>query len=118
MLNKKEQKILDDLQQQLRMAKAFRFTEPVEPDVLPPEAGKSGLHKGFLWNEPSRRVVLACTTSFSHSFGHDDKTDQQNACPLYSTRLLALRALRRAMEDQMAIALAKIDEEIEKVKSC
>jgi hypothetical protein len=118
-MNKKEQAEMERLRDELRLAKALRFTEAVKPDVIPPESF-SGLVKGFLYNayyaEP--RVVPACSSSTSHGWGRDDKTTTQQPRSLYSTRLLALRACRHDLEKQCAKLLAEIDRQIENETTC
>jgi hypothetical protein len=113
-MNKKEQAEMERLRDELRLAKALRFTEKVEPDVPIPESF-SGLAKGFLYNsylaEP--RVVPACSSSVSHGWGNSDRTTTQQPRRLYSTRLLALRACRHDLEKQCAKLLADIDAQIE-----
>jgi hypothetical protein len=117
-MTKKELAEREELRRQLRLARAFRFTEKVERDVPPPETSSSfgALTKGFLYNayHNSWRVEPACSSCVSHAFGRDDKTDSQQPCSLYSTRLLALKALRNDAEQQCAKWLAEIDTEIEK----
>lgn len=113
-MNKQEQKAFEDLEQELRLAKALRFTEPVSKDVAPPPYRSADLlRKGFLFNAYSPRVEPACTSSGSHSFGRDDVTTTQQPVSLYSTRLRALRALRNAVEIECAKKLATIDKWIE-----
>ena len=111
-MNKKEQAEMESLRDQLRLAQALRYTEPVAKDVKPPLCG--GLMTGFLYNAcpNSWRVEPACSSSSYHSFGRDDKTDSQQPAWLYSTRLLALRACRNDAERRSAKWLAEIDEAI------
>jgi hypothetical protein len=113
-MTKKEHAEMEDLRTQLRIAKAFRFTEKVRPDVLIPTGNT--LSKGFLYNASNMawRVVPACSSSVGHNFGSSDRTTTQRGMALYSTRLLALRALRNDAEQQCAKWLADIDKEIEK----
>lgn len=105
-MNKKEQKELEDA----KITAALRWTAPVEPDIRIPE---KGLTKGFLFNVYSREVVVACSSPVSHSYGRDDVTRSQNPRELYSTRLLALKALRHECEKQFAEILRSIDKRIE-----
>lgn len=124
-MNKKEQAAFADLEHRLRLAKALRFTEPVERDVQPPVygSGGSGLRKRYDYNAyiggygSGPRVEKACTSSVGHCFGDDTETTTQNPKALFSTRLLALRALRNNVENQVAEILAKIDEQIEEEKA-
>lgn len=90
---------------------ALCWTATVRPDVAPPTAS-DGDRKGWLFNAYGERVDRACTSSVSHAFGRDDKTTTQKPKALYSTRLLALRALRNAVESEAAEKLSKIDNEI------
>jgi hypothetical protein len=116
-MNKKEQAAFTQLQEEVRIAKAMRFTEPVGPDVSPPGYGGGGrdLAKGFLFNAywPHPRVEPACSSSVHHNFGDDSVTRIQGARSLYSTRLLALKALRHELEQEAAKKLADIDAQIE-----
>ena len=111
-MNKKEQAMVDDLREQLRIAKALRWTEKVEPDVPIPES--SYLTKGFLCNGYNGDVVPACSSRVSHGYGSDERTGTQGARALYSTRLLALRAVRHLVELKVAKVLADVDGRIEK----
>lgn len=60
------------------------------------------------------RVEPACSSEISHGFGSNDETRSQGGMALYSTRMLALRALRNAVEMDCAKRLLDIDERIEK----
>jgi hypothetical protein len=111
-MTKAEKARLDELENQLRIAKAFRFTDEVRPDVMPP-ARSNDLAKGFLFNDYTREVAVACTSSVYHAYGQDDRTTTQRARCLYSTRLRALRALRHSVEKIVSEQLAEIDREIE-----
>ena len=114
MMNKKEQKYVEDLKEQLLLAKALRFTIKIEPDVDPPPFGSTErLRKGWLFNAPSERVEPACTSSIYHSFGTDTETRTQGARRLYSTKLLALMAMRNEIEIEICKKLARIDKAIE-----
>lgn len=117
MMTKKEQAAFEDLQRQLREAKALRFTEaPAPPDVAPPQSFSFGLSKGWvvLGDGDFRylRIEKACSSSTYHGY---DWTNTSSQMPkhLYSARLLALRALRHQAECFAARELAKIDKMIE-----
>ena len=90
---------------------ALRWTDPVAPDVPPPSSSQD-LSKGFLPNSYSMRVEPACSSAVSHAFGRDDSTTSQGSRHLFSTRLLALRAMRHDVEKEAAAKLAAIDERI------
>jgi hypothetical protein len=114
-MTKKEREELESLRRQLLVAKAFRFTERVLPDVLIP-TGFGVLSKGFLYSAHlmALRFVPACSSSVGHNFGSSDETNSRNGRALYSTELLALRALRNDAEQQCANWLADIDKAIER----
>lgn len=110
-MNKKEQAAFEELHVRL----ALRFTEPLEPDVPPP--GQSGnwnqLTTGWVFNSFNRKVDCACSSSVNHAVGSTTKTSTQQPRHLYSTRLLALKALRAVKEREYAEALRSIDLGIE-----
>lgn len=115
-MNKKEQKEFDELKAQLRLAKALRWTSEVKPDIPLPTGQQ--LAKGFLFNDyiggwDGPNVAPACSSSVGHCYGSDERTTTQQPRSLYSTKLLALRGLRHAVEQKVAAILAKIDEKIE-----
>jgi hypothetical protein len=91
---------------------ALRWTEPVLPDVMPPKGGDD-LSKGFLHNSYSMRAEPACSSSVYHGIGRNDKTTSQGTRHLYSTRLLALKAMRHEVENEAAKKLHEIDKLIE-----
>lgn len=121
-MNKTDQRKLDALQEEIAalkdavlVAKALRFTEPCEPDVAIPEPC-GDLKKGWAFNEWSNHydgeVAIACTTSSAHAFRSDTRSTTKGERPLYSTKLLALRGLRHALENIFANKLANIDRQI------
>lgn len=114
-MTKKEKAELERLQNELEIAKAFRRTEEVLPDVQPPGTW-GGLSQGWHFNCHAEKVSIACSSSTSHAIGRNDKTQSQNPIKLYSTRLLALKAMRYSMECDFAKKLAKVDSEIAKEK--
>lgn len=111
-LNKQQQGELDNLRQALAVALAWTRTKPVERDLAPP---KNGLSNG--WDARAYggeyRVDKACSSSVSHGDGWE-RTTSQNPLWLFSTRELALRAVRYELEQQCAKTLALIDEQIAK----
>jgi hypothetical protein len=97
---------------------ALRRTSRVDPDVPPPSKGTPFgiLTSGFILsgaesNTPT--VDVGCSSSVYHARGRTDKTTTQNAVSLYSTRLLALRGLRYAVESRCASLLRHVDCQIE-----
>ena len=110
-------------QKRAAVMRALRWSNETEirPDVPPPPHSSDMLSVGYTYNEhllsgvcgsASRAVSTACSSSTSHCVGRTDKTSTQHPMRLYSTRLLAMRALRCKVELQFAIILAGIDAEI------
>lgn len=99
------------------MAAALRTTEDVSPDVPPPSiSGRKKLSKGWAVvgeRGDHGRVELACSSSMYHGIGRQDETSSKGALHLYSTKLLALKALRRAVERDCAERLRRVDRMIE-----
>ena len=114
-MTKKEQLEMDSLREQLRIAKALRFTEEVKPDLPKPEYDRGPqFNKGYLFNAYGEgRVAPACSSIVGHNFGSQDKTSSRDGVALYSTRLLALRGLRHEVEKDCAKRLAAIDKQID-----
>ena len=117
-MTKKEKALLESLENELRLAKAFRFTDKVNPDVLAPLPGESfgKLVTGYLIvgeQGDNPRVEVACSSSIHHSAGRNDRTTTQGPRNLFSTRLLALKAMRNIVEIRFASMLAEIDRKIE-----
>ena len=117
-MTKKERAELDGLLKALRLAKALRWTDPVNPDVPRPTPGTFGapmaigfLFVGELGDHP--RVDVACSSAIGHSVGNTGRTTTQGARSLYSTRALALKALRNEVEKACAERLARIDAQID-----
>jgi adenosylmethionine-8-amino-7-oxononanoate aminotransferase len=116
-MTKKEQAEFDRVVDELRLVAALRWTEaPAGPDVPPPSA--FGLTLGYLpiaVGSDSARVSEACSSAVSHGLTHT-KTTTQHPMALYSTRLMALRALRHKVELRCARQLADIDKQITAAK--
>jgi hypothetical protein len=109
-MNKKELAMVEELKTRL----ALRFTGdgPIEPDV-PIPFNFSELSTGYLFNSYSKIVSPACSSSGFHARGRTDKTDSQRPVRLYSTRKLALQAMRLEVELRCARELREIDAKIE-----
>ena len=108
-----------------RLRAALRWVNDAPaPDVAPPEWGGAltpgfvstwnVLTTGYVFNVRTSRVDVACSSSTSHSIGRTDGTESQRPFWLYSTRLLALRALRTSVQRLCAAQLAAVDLLIEK----
>lgn len=113
-MTKAEKARMAELEHQLRLAKAMKFTDPVAPDVLPPEKWGE-LSTGWTFNSYSESVTTACSSTTSHAIGHTDKTNSQRPIRLYASEVLALRGLRNELERKYAESLAKIDRRIEEL---
>lgn len=118
-MTKAEKQEMERLQADLRLAKALRWTEPVEPDVLKPLAGTSDTTRGYSYNTHCVRIDGIISKSHSHyrNQGGEPKVDftgTQGGVDCYSTKALALKALRHELERKFASELARIDERIEK----
>ena len=113
-MNKREQAEMESLKQQLREAKALRFTEDVERDVPIPDGGDVSQGWDFCGPRQYNRVYEAWSKHSSHGTGqYCPNSGSQNGVKLFSTKLLALRALRRYAEIMHAADLAGIDSMIE-----
>lgn len=118
-MNKKEQAEMAELRRAILVAKAFRFTEKPMRDVAPP-SDLSKYTSGYDYNANAVRVWEAWSGSTVNGQGQAPDPSNakfasatQNSRSLYSTRLLALQALRSDYETEVANKLADIDEKIE-----
>ena len=98
---------------------ALRATANVLPDVMPPVFSEA-LSKGWIGVASCSdypRVEEACSSSVYHGIGRQDKTSSQGSQQLYSTKLLALKALRWEVEMDSAKRLRRVDRMIEQESS-
>jgi hypothetical protein len=111
-MTKKEQEKMEEL----LIISALRYTTEVQPDIQPPPLGQIGneIRNGYLYNTYTLRITEACTSSIYHNDNGHDRTTSQGSCSLYSTKLLALKAMRNEAEKQYAKKLREIDKMIEK----
>lgn len=95
---------------------ALRWTAPIEKDVpIPDMYGKSS--SGWNFNIYDFSVRQMWSESVAHGDGPNRKSSisgTPRGISLFSTRLLALQALRHAVECESAEKLRKIDTEIAK----
>jgi hypothetical protein len=113
-MNKKEREAHEAALNQLRIQGALRFTTKVEFDVPPPLMNSET--QGWRKNSVSMVVDRGWSESVAHGSGESRKTSHSGSqgCQwLYSTKLLALKALRNAIEMKAAEQLAAIDLRIE-----
>ncbi|WP_186268089.1 hypothetical protein [Burkholderia gladioli] len=115
-MNKKELARMAEVEQQLREARALRFTDTAAPD-LPKPTGSGEETSGWSFNSYSKSISQAWSNSVAHGTGYSSSAAQrasrqsasQRGIPLYSTRLLALRAMRNDIERRVARELSDID---------
>lgn len=113
-MNKKEAAELAAAKKAVIVARALNWSEPVLPDVPVPKGSVETT--GYLYNDHSHCVIYARSSSLYHATSWDRmpaKTTSQGSRSLYSTKLLALRALRHAMEKRFADELAEVDIQIQ-----
>jgi hypothetical protein len=104
---------IEELNEAALVRSALRWTDPVKPDVAPPsaKAPRGTLSTG--WHPyVTHGIHKACSSSTEHAIGCADHTTMKHPIWLYSTRILALKALRYAAEMEAARRLAYIDEQI------
>ncbi len=118
-MNKKEQAHVADLERRLLESEARNIkSAPVEFDLMPPKHGDGGqlIANGWSFNTYSNRVSKSCSSSIYHARGQWDKTTSQNQIRQFSTELLATKALRYEVEQELYKKLAKIDKRIAELK--
>ena len=113
-MTKKEKQYVQQLERKVTEAQALRFTDPVTTDLPIPTGLSSEVTQGYLYNSYSNCVYEAWSNSVYHGRGKYSKgvSASQNPRRLYSTKILALRALRNALEKEAAAKLADIDQMI------
>lgn len=115
---------LENLKKELVLARALRWTDADEtPDLPAPVPGSGEITVGWVfrhcsWGPGGGFVLPACSSSVTHQVDATSAEEfmsrargshSQNGIPLFSTRVRALRALRRSVERQAAADLALID---------
>ena len=117
-MNKKEKAAFDAAIKEARLLAALRFTQPVDRDVNPPAGWKSEYSEGWDFNTHNMLTWFGWSSSVSHGTGPAPKDGEryrsgsQNARRMFSSELLALRAMRHTMELEFAEKLRKVDERI------
>lgn len=110
-MNKKELAYVEEL----LTISALRYTADVEKDVPMPEPCSSKTSRGFIFygeSSDSPRIEEIESTSVSNK-QVGTYSGSQGGRSLYSTRLLALKALRREVEKVSAKRLRNVDRMIE-----
>lgn len=116
-LQKWVQNYIQETRSDAAIKSALRITEGAARDLdIPAKWGE--ISKGWDYNSylNSPSVDKACSSSINHGDGWE-KTNAQCPRRLFSTRLLALKELRREVELKAARILAGIDIQIEDEKS-
>lgn len=124
-MTKKEKAEFDAVVAKLELTAALRWTEEVKRDLSPPTGGFGNYTYGWDINSYSafssygtgtiELVYPAWSGSVSHGTGEPEragKNASQCSRTLYSTKLVALKALRFEVELKTAGALRKIDKAI------
>lgn len=115
-MTKKEQAEMQALRDEIRLAKALRWTGPAPTKDVPPPTGWGELSVGWWYRENEQwgdKVDQGCSSSVTHSTHSTTKTSTQGPRYFYSTKLRALQALRVEVELVSAKRLAAIDAQIE-----
>jgi hypothetical protein len=114
-MTKRERAAFEATLREARILGALRWTEPVPPDVPVPTYAQ-GIVKGWSFNALTERVQMSCSSVSGHTQGDHAWSEllrhmsSQRGIPQYSTKALALKALRYAMAHRSACMLARIDE--------
>jgi hypothetical protein len=116
-MNKAEKKQLEDAIDKARLYAAFYITPEITPDLPAPGSG-DGMYAhiyGYDFNEHTRKVFEAWSESTRNGTGHGErKHGSQGGRNLYSTKLLALQAMRHKIAMKSADVLASTDLMIDK----
>lgn len=102
-MNKKEKAVVEDLMVRF----SLRWTEEVLPDVQPPSNSSR-----VKWDELSTGFTY---NAYTLKIERKDKTSAQQPLALYSTKELAAKAMRYAVELKCAEELRKVDKKIESI---
>lgn len=117
-MTKKEKAAFDEAIYKAELLSALRWTCSVEKDVPPPGQGHTELYSsGWDYNAYSNKVYEAWSDSVSHGLGEPPldrryASASQKSIWLYSTKELALKAMRRCVEIESAKKLLLIDKMI------
>lgn len=115
-MNKKEKAEFEAAKKEALVNRALRWSDVVSRDVAPPAGGALERAIGYDFNEYSVETFRAWTSCVSHGKGHPEKgqwlSGSQRPRSLYSSPLLALKAMRNAVEMESAEKLARIDAQI------
>ena len=125
-MNKKEQAAMKEAIDRADLLAALRWTDPVNKDIPAPlysfkSSDGKRYTEGWDFNAYSKKVYQAWSECVAHGTGpypvdNKNRHGSQNAISLFSTKLLALKAMRHSVERQAAADLMAIDRLIEKEK--
>ena len=127
-MNKKEQAAMQAAIDRAELLSALRWSAPVERDVAPPDGGYSerwdinAYSEGWDINAYNKSVWLGWSSGVNHGTGPAPKAGgrymgaSQQCRSLYSTKALALAALRHEVEKKAAADLMNIDRQIAEAK--
>jgi len=113
-MTKKEQAAMQAAIDKAETLAALRWTAPVAKDVPPPPP-ENGYTEGWEFNTYKKSVDPYWSSCIYHGQGAapngNDRffSGSQNPKSLYSTKLLALMALRHEVEKEAATSLMRID---------
>jgi hypothetical protein len=114
-MTKKEQADMKAAIDRAETLAALRWTMPVKRDVAPPA---NGFSEGWDFNDYMKSVRPGWSNSIFHGEGSAPKEGErrfsatQNPRSLYSTKAMALAALRHGVEKKAAHDLMQIDRQI------
>lgn len=116
-MNKKEQAQLQEAIDAAVINRALRWSDyEIHPDIPVPACEEGGVN-GWSFNSHSSRVYKSWSRASSHGEGHHGDEarpsySSQGGISQYSTLSLALKAMRRDMENKFARRLADVDQMI------
>lgn len=115
-MNKKEAAELAEAKKHALINRALRWTDGAKRDLPPPAYGSKEHTQGFDYNAYNLSVYDAWSSCIYNGQGikiNDSRqAASQNPRPLFSTKTLALKAMRAEIEMDTAIKLAEIDAKI------
>lgn len=119
-MTKAEQQQIENLQRELREAKALRWSGFAMPERM--QVPKAGYVDGWIERTREREVAKAWTENKYHGYGVRGARKPKNTAlhgglRLFATKLEGLTALRIAKEQEFAEMLVVIDQNIENARA-
>jgi truncated hemoglobin YjbI len=124
-MTKAEKQRMEELEKEVRLARALRWSSYTAPSMIHPKSGTSEIITGYLFfgsridgriyrAESALTEAWSSTVTHGHGKrGHDRLSASQGSRVLYQTKRDALVGLRLEKERDFAAALADIDRAIE-----